>query len=154
VSEFVLTEKIGSPCSLVPTPALFSHSRSAYLVGRSADHQPNARSAQTGVADKLMGRSADHDPTGWTAPYGCGFGGCVGVRRRDYDRRDVARPARQRVAFSWRPAHFLMIQNLFLRRPYCKCLRDIFVFFSHFRSPLWPLFSLILALLLRGSSFR
>src|SRR5690606_4111875 len=26
--------------------------------------QPNARSAQTGEADKLMGRSADHDPTG------------------------------------------------------------------------------------------
>src|SRR5690606_20854919 len=47
--------------------ALFTHSRSAYLVGRSADHQPNARSAQTGEADKLMGRSADHDPTGWDA---------------------------------------------------------------------------------------
>ena len=34
---------------------------------RSADHQPNARSAQTGEADKLMERSADHDPTGWGA---------------------------------------------------------------------------------------
>src|SRR5690606_13577423 len=40
--------------------ALFSHSRSAYLVVRSADHQPNARSAQTGEVDKLMERSADH----------------------------------------------------------------------------------------------
>src|SRR5690606_28130721 len=30
--------------------------------------QPNARSAQTGEADKLMERSADHDPTGWAAP--------------------------------------------------------------------------------------
>ena len=32
------------------------------LAWRSADHQPNARSAQTGVADKLMERFADHDP--------------------------------------------------------------------------------------------
>src|SRR5690606_22695339 len=37
------------------------------LMGRSADHQPNARSAQTGEADKLMGCAADHDPTGWDA---------------------------------------------------------------------------------------
>src|SRR5690606_1446220 len=29
--------------------------------------QPNARSAQTGVADKLMGRSAAHDPTALAA---------------------------------------------------------------------------------------
>src|SRR5690606_17571429 len=61
--------------------ALFSLSRSAYLVGRSAHHQPNARSAQTGEADKLMGRSADHDPTGWTAPYGCGLGGVFGCAK-------------------------------------------------------------------------
>src|SRR5690606_1848473 len=45
----------------------FLLSFSLCLVGRSADHQPNARSAQTGEADKLMGRSADHDPTGWDA---------------------------------------------------------------------------------------
>src|SRR5690606_3840310 len=37
------------------------------LMGRSADHQLNARSAQTGKADKLMGRFADHGPTGWDA---------------------------------------------------------------------------------------
>src|SRR5690606_15833322 len=45
----------------------FLLSFSLCLVGRSADHQPNARSAQTGEADKLMERSADHDPTGWDA---------------------------------------------------------------------------------------
>src|SRR5690606_11696531 len=35
--------------------------------GASANHQPNARCAQTGEADKLMGRFADHDATGWDA---------------------------------------------------------------------------------------
>src|SRR5690606_25136224 len=37
------------------------------LMGCSATHQPNARSAQTGVADKLRGRRAAHDPTAWFA---------------------------------------------------------------------------------------
>src|SRR5690606_19687709 len=45
----------------------FLLSFSLCLVGRSADHQPNARSAQTGEADKLMGRFADHSLTGWDA---------------------------------------------------------------------------------------
>src|SRR5690606_29551809 len=45
----------------------FLLSFSLCLMGWSADHQPNARSAQTGEADKFMGRSADHDPTGWDA---------------------------------------------------------------------------------------
>src|SRR5690606_33289934 len=45
----------------------FLLSFSLCLVGRSADHQPNARSAQTGVADKRMGRFADHSLTGWDA---------------------------------------------------------------------------------------
>src|SRR5690606_20213530 len=45
----------------------FLLSFSLCLMGWSADHQPNARSAQTGEADKLMERSADHDPTGWDA---------------------------------------------------------------------------------------
>src|SRR5690606_15487599 len=31
-------------------------------------YSPNARSAQTGVADKLMGRLAAHSPTAWFAP--------------------------------------------------------------------------------------
>src|SRR5690606_15658360 len=34
-------------------------------MGCFAAHQPNARSAQTGVADKLRGRRAAHDPTAW-----------------------------------------------------------------------------------------
>src|SRR5690606_36246568 len=45
----------------------FLLSFSRCLMGRSAVHQLNARSAQTGKADKLMERSADHGPTGWDA---------------------------------------------------------------------------------------
>src|SRR5690606_28790953 len=77
------------------------------LMGRSADHQPNARSAQTGEADKLMGCAADHDPTGWDAlrtmhhvdpldRYGCGFGVCVCVW----------------AALAWRSAYILVFRNL------------------------------------------
>src|SRR5690606_12305514 len=35
------------------------------LMGCFAAHQPNARSAQTGVADKLRRRRAAHDPKAW-----------------------------------------------------------------------------------------
>src|SRR5690606_41313118 len=71
-----------SPYSLFPGPyprSLLSFS--LCLMGRFTDHQPNARSAQTGEVDKLMERSADHDPTGWNAPYGCGVGGVLGCAK-------------------------------------------------------------------------
>src|SRR5690606_15863946 len=64
VSEFVLGK------TLLQMPSVYLHSLLSFslcLMGRSADHQPNARSAQTGEADKLMGCAADHDPTGWGA---------------------------------------------------------------------------------------
>src|SRR5690606_14096503 len=64
VSEFVLGK------TLLQMPSVYLHSLLSFslcLMGRSADHQPNARSAQTGEADKLMGCAADYDPTGWDA---------------------------------------------------------------------------------------
>src|SRR5690606_16217124 len=64
VSEFVLRGKTAGQILTVDLRSLLSFS--LCLMVRSADHQPNARSAQTGVADQLMGRFADHDPTRWS----------------------------------------------------------------------------------------
>src|SRR5690606_2375111 len=61
VSEFVLRGKTAGQILTVDLRSLLSFS--LCLMVRSADHQPNARSAQTGVADQLMGRSATHSPT-------------------------------------------------------------------------------------------
>src|SRR5690606_32186474 len=60
VSEFVLRGKTAGQILTVDLRSLLSFS--LCLMVRSADHQPNARSAQTGVADKPMGRSAAHAP--------------------------------------------------------------------------------------------
>src|SRR5690606_121966 len=65
VSEFVLRGKTEGQILTVNHRALLSFSLCPMV--RPADHQPNARSAQTGEADKLMGRFADHDPTRWAA---------------------------------------------------------------------------------------
>src|SRR5690606_8638423 len=66
VSEFVLRGKTAGQILTVDLRSLLSFS--LCLMVRSAEYQPNARSAQTGEADKLMGRFADHDPTRWSAP--------------------------------------------------------------------------------------
>src|SRR5690606_16688657 len=63
-SEFVLGKTIQLLSVLLRSLLSFS----LCLMGCFAAHQPNARIAQTGVADKLRGRGAAHDTTAWDAP--------------------------------------------------------------------------------------
>src|SRR5690606_21028840 len=59
------TNSWGAPRSMIQQHGSL---RGPCRITSEAGFQPNARSAQTGVADKLMVRSAVHDPTAWFAP--------------------------------------------------------------------------------------